>query len=251
MRRRARGLLRRTSGPRLLELKLRAIDYAFSRFDLHSVADLGAVWKVDAGYSFYAAQREEVERVVVCDVTFTSAVVEGAERDPKVDLVVGYLGRQETVDAVGEIDAVLLFDILLHQVDPNWDQILEMYARNAKCLILAGPWWRGESVQRLTDLEREEFLGLVPFMREQYAEIYDKLDEPHPTRKRPWRDTFELFQWGITDAALRARMDELGFALAYHENTGLWSSTTRFDDCSYVFVRKELLADPARLPGEA
>ena len=83
--------------PRLLGIKLRAIDAAFSRFDLRSAADLGAVWAIDAGYSFHVAERKEVERVVICDARFTERVVELAEERPKVELVVGYLGRQETV----------------------------------------------------------------------------------------------------------------------------------------------------------
>ena len=227
--------------PRLLGVKLRAIDAAFSRFDLKSAADLGAVWAIDAGYSFHVAERKDVERVVICDARFTKRVLELAEERPKVELVVGYLGRQETVDAVGQVDAVLMLDILLHQVAPDWDELLRMYARNTKCLILAGPWWRGEKTQRLPDLSREEYIELVPFRRDEYAGIYDRLDEINPASKRPWRDSFEIWQWGITDADLRALMDELGFALVHHENPGLWSQTTRFDERSYVFVRKEML----------
>lgn len=227
--------------PPLLDLKLRAIDLAFDRFDLRSATDLGAVWGVNAGYSFYIASRKEVERVVICDGKFNDPVREQAARDPRIELAQGYLGSPEIRTAVGQVDATVMFDILLHQVRPDWDEMLRLYAETTKCFILAGPWWRGPATVRLTDLPREEYLELLPSKREGLEPTMDKLDEVHPWRERPWRDVADIWQWGIADADLRARMGELGFVLAHHENHGRWADTDRFDDCSYVFVREELL----------
>jgi hypothetical protein len=40
-------LFRNKKRPTLLQDKIELIDFAFSRFDLHSFADLGGVWGVE------------------------------------------------------------------------------------------------------------------------------------------------------------------------------------------------------------
>jgi len=221
--------------PRLGELKLRAIDVAFERAGARTVADLGGVWAVDAGYSLYAVDRHGAERAVVCDDDFTEPVLERERRDDRVELVHGNFGAAEVAERVGEVDAVLLFDVLLHQVDPDWDAILGIYAPRASCIVLAGPWWNGAETVRLLDLGRDEYLASVP-LPDFHAPILDKLDEIDPKRGRPWRDVHDIWQWGITDADLRARMQELGFRLVHYENLGPWRGHERFDDAGYVFV---------------
>lgn len=229
--------LRRTKpDPRLGELKLRAIDAACQRARVRTLADLGAVWAVDAGYSLYAHDRHRLERTVICDDRFTEPVLERARDDPEIELVQGNFGTAEVAERVGSVDAVLMFDVLLHQVDPDWDDVLGLYASRASCLVLAGPWWNGPETVRLLHLGHEEYLRSVP-LPDFHAEALDKLDEIHPERGRPWRDAHDIWQWGITDRDLRARMEVLGFRLVHFENVGPWAGLERFDDCSYVFVR--------------
>lgn len=223
--------------PRLGAVKLRAIDVAFERFGFESLADLGGVWAVDAGYSFYAIDVHGAKRAVVCDDDFTTPVKERAAQDKRIELVQGNFGRIESAEAVGHVDAILMFDILLHQVDPDWDMILERYAPRTQCVVLAGPWWNGDETVRLLELGHDEYLDVVP-LRELHEPILAKLDEFNERRGRPWRDTHDIWQWGITDGDLRTTMHRLGFRLAYHENLGAWRGLCRFDDCSYVFVRR-------------
>ena len=54
---------------------------------------------------------------------------------------------------------------------------------------------------------------------------------------RPWRDVHDIWQWGITDRDLIARMAELGFGLRLFENTGPWRELERFHDGAFVFDR--------------
>lgn len=234
-----RTLRARLRGPRpderLGALKLRAIDAAARIRGLRSVADLGAVWAVDGGYSLYALDRHGAERAAICDFEFTAPVRERASRDRRIELVEGDFTSRATVERVGNVDAVLMFDVLLHQVDPDWDEVLARYGPTADCIVLAGPWWRGERTTRLLDLGREAYLENVP-MRDYHEPLLDRLDEPQPGRGRSWRDSQDIWQWGIADADLRGRMEELGFRLAYHENAGRWRDLPGFDDSSYVFV---------------
>ena len=218
------------------ELKVRAIDHALTRFGCRSAADLGGVWGVDGGYAFYALERHRLDRVVICDDDFTPAVVARANDDPHVRLERGNFGARELAERVGEVDAVMLFDVLLHQVRPDWDEVLELYAPRARCFVLAGPWWNGPETVRLLDMGRTAYLESVP-MPAFHGPILDKLDELNERRGRPWRDCHDIWQWGIADADLRARLETLGFKLAYHENVGRWQGLERFDNCSYVFVR--------------
>lgn len=230
-----RRVARQRPDQRLLPLKLRAIDHAFERLGCETVADLGGVWGVDAGYALYAADRHGARRVVICDDDFTPPVLERERRDGRVELVQGGFGTPEVAERVGSVDAILMLDVLLHQVRPDWDEILAMYAERARCLVLAGPWWNGDETVRLLELGRERYLEAVP-MRELHEPIMDRLNELNERRGRPWRDCHDIWQWGITDADLRATAADLGLRLAYHENAGRWRGLEDFDDCSYVFV---------------
>lgn len=221
---------------RLGSLKLRAIDVAFERLGCTTLADLGGVWGVDAGYALYAADMHSADRVVICDDDFTEPVVDRAGRDTRVELVHGNFGSADAAERVDAVDAVLAFDILLHQVRPDWDEVLALYAERTECMVLAGPWWNGPETVRLLDLGREAYLDNVP-LREFHEGMMDRLDEFNPRRGRAWRDCHDIWQWGITDTDLRDTMRDLGFLLAYHENVGHWRGLPGFANSSYVFAK--------------
>jgi hypothetical protein len=89
---------------------------------------------------------------------------------------------------------------------------------------------------RLLDLGADAYLASVPDVPIHH-EALAHLDEPNERRGRPWRDVHDIWQWGITDAALRAKLGELGFVVAHHESPGRWRGLEKFDDAAYVFVR--------------
>ncbi|MEI6502812.1 MAG: hypothetical protein WCP21_17520, partial [Armatimonadota bacterium] len=60
-------LFHRKSSPTLLQDKIDLIDLAFSRFDLHSFADLGGVWGVEGGYTFHALEKHDVSAAALVD----------------------------------------------------------------------------------------------------------------------------------------------------------------------------------------
>ena len=224
-------------------VKLSVLDVAHRRFGLRSAADLGAVWAVDGGYALHLAAKPGVLDVIAVDDDFSPAASTAIDSRRNVRRVEGNFGAREVQAAVGDVDAIVMFDVLLHQVAPDWDEVLGRYATQASCFILAGPWYRGgpgETV-RLLELGERRYLETVHDQPLNHG-LFDRLDELNPQRGRLWRDVHDIWQWGITDGDLRARMSELGFELAHYENHGSWRGLAAFANGAYVFVRSEMLA---------
>jgi hypothetical protein len=237
---------------RLAPLKLRAIDLLCDRFGIDSLADLGAAWGVEGGYAFYAAERWDLGRVVIVDENLKRypVIQERAAQTPAVELVEGNFGNDGVASLVKRVDAVLMFDVLLHQVSPSdWRQVLSLYAPRTELFAMVGPWWRDETTTRLPDLGRDRYLELVPDLRI-HAELFDRIEQINPERGLPWRDCQDVWQWGISDSDLRRTMSELGFRLAQFEDHGTWSYPDarglerrlgEFFNGLYLFVRPTLL----------
>lgn len=223
--------------PPLVPLKLRTIDAAFAQPGVDSVADLGGVWAVEAGYSFHALEQHGPRRAVLVDDDITPGVRERAAEFPQLELLEQNFGLERTPGDVGDIGVVLLFDVLLHQVDPDWDTILRRYAAHAHAFAIVNPMWdaTGDTV-RLIDLGEERYRAAVP-PQDNIEGLFGRLDEINPKRGRPWRDVHDVWQWGITDADLKAVMAELGYVVAFEEHKDRWRGLADFRDCAYVFVR--------------
>lgn len=227
------------AAPPLVELKLRTVDAAFALDEVTSVADLGGVWAVDAGYSFHALEHHAPERAVLVDDDITPSVRERARAFAQLELLEQNFGLARTPADVGAIGVVLLFDVLLHQVDPDWDEILRRYAPHARAFAIVNPMWdAGPETVRLLELGEERYRRAVP-PQDNLEGLYERLDEVNPRRGRPWRDVHDVWQWGITDADLRATMAGLGFAPSFAERHGRWRGLSDFEDCAYVFRRAQ------------
>lgn len=223
--------------PPLAELKLRTIDAAFALPQVSSVADLGGVWAVEAGYSFYALEHHDPERAVLVDDDITPAVRERAAGFGQLELLEQDFGLARTPGEVGPIGVVLLFDVLLHQVKPDWDEILRRYAPHTLAFAIVNPMWDGgASTVRLLELGEDRYRRLVP-PQDNLEGLYGRLDEVNPRRGKLWRDVHDVWQWGITDADLRAVMAGLGFVPSFAERHGRWRGLPDFEDCAYVFHR--------------
>ncbi len=206
---------------------------------MHSFADLGGVWAVDGGYTFFALEQFDIERAYLVDEDHTAAVRERARGFRQLELISANFGAEATADRLGSVDAVVLFDILLHQVSPDWDQILELYAPRTRSFVIVNPQWTGAGdAVRLLDLGHEEYLRSVPPL-DLHAEVFDKLDEINPRRGRPWRDVHDIWQWGISDAALTETLARLGFTLVYFEDLGRWQDLEHFRNRAFAFAREE------------
>jgi hypothetical protein len=224
--------------------KARGIDYAVDQLGIGSFASL-EITDAFGQYAFYAIDKPSVQRGVLVDVRawrprdhVLSAIEQAAER-PGMEVIDASFSDPETVAEVGQVDAILLFDVLLRMVDPNWDQVLELYAPATSSFVITNPQWEGgETSVRLIDLGRDSYLQAVPPWGA-HRELFDRLDEWHEGQERRYRDSNHVWQWGITDADLQAKMEELGFSLQQEWSLDAPPDTDGFVNRTFVFTRSQ------------
>jgi hypothetical protein len=232
------------STPAPSRAKLEAIDYAVDQLGVESFASL-EIGQACGQYAFYTIDQPTVQRGALVDVGarragdyLLSAIEQAAER-PGMEVLDASFSDPDTVTELGQVDAILLFDVLLRMVDPDWDQVLELYAPATSCFVIANPQWDGgETTVRLLDFGREKFLEAVPPW-ETHRELVDRLDEWHAGQQRPYRDVIHAWQWGITDADLKAKMAELGFSLEREWSLNPPPDTEGFVNKTFVFARPD------------
>lgn len=224
----------------LLQDKLDLIDTAFAEYDLRSFADLGGVWGVEGGYTFYTLDRHKISSATLVDTHPTPVVREHARKHRQLRLITGNFGNERVAHQVGEVGAVFLFDVLLHQVAPDWDQVLETYAAQTSCLLIYNQQWTGSAeTVRLLELGEDDYFENVPHDRSEapYDRLFEKLDEKHPDHDRPWRDVHHIWQWGITDGDLRAKLEGLGFQQRFAKGCGRFGDLPNFENHAFIFSR--------------
>ncbi|MGI8890864.1 MAG: hypothetical protein ACR2G0_08810 [Chthoniobacterales bacterium] len=225
-------------GP-LTQPKLDVLDYAFSQFKVSSFADLGAAYRVDGGYTLYSFDVCGAKKGVLVDTHPTAKTLIEVGARPGAEVVRGNFGDREIAARVDQVDAVIFFDVLLHQVAPNWDQLLELYSAQTRLFIIHNPQWLGPETIRLLDLGEEKYLSSIPKTRNEtvYRSALDRPDEVLPEHGRPNRDVHHIWQWGITDASLISKLDRLGFALRYFKDHGYFWNLDRFRNHSFIFEK--------------
>jgi hypothetical protein len=226
---------------RILSDKVDIIDQAFSTYGVESFADLGGVWRVEGAYTFHALDKHQVKDAALVDTHLTPTVVSRAKSYPQLRLIGENFGTESVVDKVGNVDAVLMFDVLLHQVSPDWDTVLEMYAKSVPTLIIYNQQWTGsENTVRLLDLGEKEYMRNVPVSRfdKVYRNLFERLDQKHPDHDRTWRDVHHIWQWGITDADLESMVAQLGYKLVYKKNCGRFGQLPNFENHAFIFSRR-------------
>lgn len=146
----------RTSGPRFRLDKGELIDYTFARCSPRptSFADLGGVWGVHGAYTFYALEAHQPQSALLVDDKLATEVVDRAKGHPQLQLLKANFGTDSIASRVRGVDAIFLFDVLLHQVGPDWDRILEMYAGTAKYLLIYNQQWNGREDRTPVGLRR-------------------------------------------------------------------------------------------------
>ncbi len=222
--------------------KLRLIDRVFKHVvpSARSFADLGGVWKVNAGYTLYTLRKENIQRGVLVDTNFPEGLREKLSQNSHLTVIQEDFALNETISRVGKVDVVYFFDVLLHQANPSWSAVLSEYAKNVSCIVIFNQQYvRENKTIRLTDLPIDEYIGIAPRGREKtYRHIYSHRDEIHPEYKKPWKDIHNIFQWGITDADLRSIMNGVGFQEVYYKNHGRFSNLPAFENHSFIFTKK-------------
>jgi hypothetical protein len=218
------------------------IDFAFRRIrpKPRSFADLGGVWRVNAAYTFYVLDRYRPDRAVLVDTHLTEPVIQNAGKYGRLKTIQANFGEKELIESIPQLDVVLLFDVLLHQVRPDWDEVLELYAPIASCFAIFNPQFiRSDKTFRLLDLGFDKYFANVPHTPDDgpYRGLFERLYELHPEHGRVWRDVHHIWQWAITDRALINKMTALGFELRYYKNCGPYRSLENFEGHGFVFQK--------------
>jgi hypothetical protein len=223
--------------------KARAIDYVVDELGIASFASL-EIAEAYGQFAFYAIDKPSVERGVLIDVRASrprdhvlSAIEQAAER-PGMEVLDSHFSDPETLAEVGKVDAILLFDVLHRMVEPDWDQLLELYAPATSSFVITNPQWDGDTSVRLIDLGPEKYAEAVPPW-DAHRELFERLDEWHEGQERPYRDSNHVWQWGITDADLRTRMEQLGFTLTREWSLGAPPDTEGFVNRAFAFTRSQ------------
>ncbi len=223
--------------------KLRLIDHAFRVVvpAAQSFADLGGVWKVHAAYTRYVLRNFGVQRGVIVDTDFPDALLRKLSVNPRLQILNGDFATEDVASRIGQIDIMFLFDVLLHQANPSWEEVLELYSSRVRCMVIYNQQYvQSSSSVRLTSLPLKEYVKLAPGGKERqelYQHVYSHGDEIHPKYNKPWRDIHNIFQWGITDQDLRAVMKQLGFRDVYYRNLGRFSTLDAFENHAFIFRR--------------
>jgi hypothetical protein len=229
--------------------KARFVLDAMEHYAIRSFADLGGSWGVHGGYAYQALLPFPVERAFLVDDFVPPAVAERFVNYPQFDIIKGAFGLKETVEALPQVDALFLFDILLHQVDPNWDAVLELYARKTQHLLVYNQQWVGSAqTVRLTDMTPEHYVTNTPFAAwedrakalEAVRGIYAGFGTPHTKfGGKNRRDCPDVWQWGITTPDLVTACYGLGFKLDRMQNYGLFAPELKsFENHGYWFTRR-------------
>ncbi len=221
--------------------KLRLIDLAFEKFcpQAKSFADLGGVWNVNAAYTLYMLKTFSIERGVLADTDFPPGLKEKLRQFPNLEVVPEDFGSQAVIKKVGVVDVIFLFDVLLHQANPDWNEVLERYSQNCSCFVIYNQQFiQGDESIRLTNLPFEKYIELVSDHGEVTRYVYDHKEEIHPVFQKPWKDIHNITQWGITDKGLRSTMARLGFREVFYKNYGMFIDLPAFENHAFIFVRK-------------
>lgn len=241
--RRLSVIIRRRSLGRFNFDKLATLKTAFASLRPAPVtfADLGGVWGVHGAYTFEALDHHPIKAAYLVDTDFTKKVLRKKQRYPNLNLINENFGTRAVPEQLGPVDLILLFDVLLHQVKPDWDELLAMYAPVTRAFVIFNPQFRGsDRTVRLLDLGKEAYFRNVPYRRNNpsYQGLFARLDERHPQHDRPWRDIHNIWQWGITDQDLRDQLAQLGFAEIHYRNYGRFGSLENFENHAFIFVKR-------------
>lgn len=176
-------------------------------------ADLRGVWNVNAAYTFYTLKNHLINKAFLIDTNFNDIVNEQSKRYNYLNCINGNFAEIDTIKKLGYVDVVFFFDVLLHQVEPDWDEVLTKYSAITDCIVIYNQQYiDAKDTIRLTELTLDEYEKNAPKRDDDlYSFIYSHKKEINKEYNKKWGDIHNIWQWGITDSDLRAKLNELGF----------------------------------------
>ncbi|MDE2689506.1 MAG: hypothetical protein OXI49_03270 [Acidobacteriota bacterium] len=209
------------------QTKLALVETAHRITEFRSFADLGGCWGVNGAYSFHAAELcgPSLERAFILDGSITPQTRDRAGQHPRVQLVETLLGSREAHEAVGHVGAVIMFDILLHQVDPDWNDFLLAWSRQTDTLVIHNQnWLKTPRTIRFVERGLEWYRRNVVVWEDEYAPSVERWFARHherDSRGRLERDSYDFWQWGIRPLELINLLARHGFELVHMDRDAL------------------------------
>jgi len=227
---------------RMMAAKKELIDFAFKNNIIRSFLDLGGVWNVDAAYTFYALDKYKPDFAFLVDGIITESVAQKKQKYPNLTIIQGSFGDNTTISRLKKVDAIFMFDILLHQVNPDWDEILEFYKPLTNYFLIFNQQFNASKTTRLLDLGMEGYFANVPANARNlpvYKKVFESMNEINPEQKKPWRDIHNIWQWGITNKDLINKVTSMGFELKYQKDAGQFGKLKNFRNYAFIFQKKK------------
>lgn len=227
-------------------VKADLVTAAIERYHLKSLIDVGACWGVNGGYTFHALSSGNIERAVIVDGDITALTHDRAAGDARVELLEGDIGDPDFIERLPRCDAAIMFDVLLHQVSPDWDVFLSLYGRKVNYFIIWNQDWIGSDRSvRYVDQGLHWYLNNVGDSdAARVTAWFERHNETCPWLGRAWRDVHYFWQWGIASAELISTMRKYGLALDHFEGHGVWSERyPNIQKDAYLFRRVNLASE--------
>jgi len=221
-------------------LKAEFANLAIGKHRVRSFADIGACWGVHCGYSVDVLDNHPIDKAYVADEFVSQRSRERAEAYPQLTFIQGLFNQRDYIDEFPEIDACIMFDILLHQVDLDWDDFLSAWAQKTRVLIIYNQMWTGDDETiRFVDRGLDWYKEHVVVGNESAIDTwFDESDTVDPRTGRKRRDDHVIWQWGITRDDLIRHVESLGFRLDYFQDYGLFTAKKpSIVNQGFVFVK--------------
>jgi len=228
-----KGLINMIKRNKLVKGKIELIDFCFKdNKSISSFADLGGVWRIDGGYTFYILSKYNIEKAYLFDTSISDAAFSKSINYPQLKLYELDFRSDDAVSKISNVDMILLFDVLLHQVNPDWNDVLAKYAPKTNYFAIYNPQFDAKKTVRLLDLGKEEYFRQVPHKPAE-THYYGLL---FTDREGEVRNVHNIWQWGITDDDLRGTMEKLGFKEIYFFVDRRWRNT-QFTSKGFIFKK--------------
>jgi len=135
-----------------------------------------------------------------------------------------------------------MYDILLHQVAPDWDEFLDKWSPGKKCVIVYNQNWTRtpHTVRFIEEGGLDWYKENVYYTNEEIlTKWFESHDELAPDQGKKRRDVHNFWQWGIVKDDLVQKMAQLGFEMSFFKNYGPFTLDKPWIvNDGFVFVRK-------------
>ena len=161
--------------------KIKLIDKTFSLIDKskYSFIELGGVWKVNGAYTKYTCSNYSIEKGYLIDTNFNSKTTKSIQNYPQIKMIHNDFGNKKLIKSLDKVDVIYFFDILLHQANPDWHEILLMYSAKARYFVIYNQQLiTSHKSIRLTDLPIKEYRKVAPDRKDNFYEyVYTLANE--------------------------------------------------------------------------